>query len=174
MNTTTNPQSVINTNGQNVTLTWIRSDDLSTFKPFYQVYGIPFNQDGEILLIQEKGKWKIPGGTPENEETDLDTLSRELLEEADISVSQIIPLGAQKVDYPNNPNKEEGDLYYQLRYVCLVDELLPQTPEPDTGITNPRKYIPASQITEYVKWGEVGKAMFDDAIKTFQEKLALR
>lgn len=170
MSSTINPQSIIKSNGQDVTLTWIKSEDLSSFKPFYQVYGIPFNQAGEILLIQEKGKWKIPGGTPEGEEVDVDTLKRELVEEADISVSKIIPLGAQRVDYPNNPNKEEGDLYYQLRYVCLVDELLPQTPDPDTGITNPRKYIPADQITEYVKWGDVGNAMFRDAIALFKAK----
>ncbi len=170
MSATISPQSIIKSNGQDITLTWIKSEDLSLFKPFYQVYGILFNQAGEILLIQEKGKWKIPGGTPEGEETDVDTLKRELVEEADISVSKIIPLGAQRVDYPNNPNKKEGDLYYQLRYICLVDELLPQTPDPDTGITNPRKYIPADQITEYVKWGEAGNAMFRDAITLFKDK----
>jgi len=171
MSAITNPQSVIKSNGQDVTLTWIKSDDLSSFKPYYQVYGILFNQTGEILLIQEKGKWKIPGGTPETGETDVDTLKRELTEEADVTVSKVIPLGAQRVDYPNNPNKQEGDLYYQLRYICLVDELLPQTPDPDTGIVNPRKFVPADQITEYVKWGEVGNAMFADAIMLHKQKL---
>lgn len=171
MNTITNIQSIIKSNGQDVTLTWIKSDDLSPFKPYYQVYGIVFNQAGEILLIQEKGKWKIPGGTPEGKETDIDTLKRELTEEADVTVSKVLPLGAQRVDYPNNPNKQEGNLYYQLRYICLVDELLPQTPDPDTGITNPRKYVPANQITQYVKWGEVGNAMFDDAISLFKKLL---
>jgi|WetSurMetagenome_2_1015567.scaffolds.fasta_scaffold33805_1 8-oxo-dGTP pyrophosphatase MutT (NUDIX family) len=164
------PQTKMNSDGQEVTLTWIRSDDLTEFRPFYQVYGIIFNNKGEILLIQEKSKWKIPGGTPEKGETDIETMKRELIEEADVKVSKVLPLGAQRVDYPNNPKKEEGDLYFQLRYVCLADELLPQTPDPDTGIVNPRMFVPAEKVTEYVKWGNTGNAMFADAIK-LSEKL---
>lgn len=171
MSTTTDPQSIIKSNGQDVTLTWVRSDELTQFKPYFQVYGIVFNQAGEILLIQEKGKWKIPGGTPETGETDIDTLKRELVEEADVTVSKVFPLGAQKVDYPNNPKQSEGELYYQLRYICLIDELLLQTPDPDTGITNVRKFVPAEEVTEWVKWGNVGDAMFHDAIELFKTKL---
>jgi len=170
MSAIANPKTVIKSNGQDITLTWIKSNNLSTFKPYYQVYGILFNLTGEILLIQEKGKWKIPGGTPKTDETDIDTLKRELVEESDVTVSKIFPLGAQKVEHPNNPNKEEGSLYYQLRYVCLVNKLLPQTPDPDTGITNPRKYVPSNQVTEYVKWGKVGNALFTDAINLFKKK----
>lgn len=171
MNQVQLPQEKLYSNGQEITLTWLKSDDLSEFKPFYQVYGIVFNNKGEILLIEEKGKWKIPGGTPEKGETDVETMKRELIEEADIAVSKVLPLGGQRVDYPNNPNREEGDLYYQLRYVCLLDELLPQTPDPVTGIVNPRMFVPAEKVTEYVKWGDAGRAMFEDAIKLYNEKL---
>lgn len=164
-------ETTLNTDKGKVLLTWIRTDNLIQFKPYFQVYGIIFNDIGEILLIQEKGKWKIPGGTPKDNETAIETLKRELLEEADVQVTDILPLGVQKIDYPNNPNKAEGDLYFQYRFVCLVDKLLDPTPDPDTGIINPRMFVPSKKITEHVKWGEVGKAMFGDAIKLFEDKI---
>jgi ADP-ribose pyrophosphatase YjhB (NUDIX family) len=165
------PQTIITSNGQDITLTWIKSDDLSGFKPFFQVYGIVFNSNSEILLIQEKGKWKIPGGTPEKGENEIETLKRELAEEADVVISKTLPLGAQRVDFPNNPNRDEGDLYFQLRYVCLVEKLLLQTPDPCTGIVNQRMFVPTDKVTEYVKWGNTGNAMFADAIRLFNERL---
>ena len=173
MNIIKKPETFIETDKGKILLTWIRADDLSEFKPCFQVYGIIFNNIGEILLIQEKGKWKIPGGTPEGNETAVETLKRELLEEADVEVMDILPLGAQRVDYPNNPNKDEGDLYFQYRFICSVDKLLDPTPDPDTGIINPRMFVPSEKITEYVKWGKVGEAMFDDAISLFNERIKI-
>lgn len=163
-------KSIMKSPTGDIVLTWIRTDNSQNYQPYFQVYGIVFNDKGEILLIQEKGKWKIPGGTPEEGETDLATLKRELLEEADVAISKAIPLGVQRVDYPNNPNKEEGDLYYQYRYICLLDKLIDQTPDPATGITNPRKFVAADSVTEYIKWGESGNAMFEDASKLYEEK----
>ena len=132
---------------------------------------VSFKRPSRTVPEGLEGGWKIPGGTPEKGETDIETMKRELVEEADVVVSKVLPLGAQRVDFPNNPNKDEGDLYYQLRYVCLVDELLPQTIDPVKGIINPRMFVPAEKVTEYVKWGDVGAAMFADAIKLYNEKL---
>ena len=90
MNITKKTETIIKTDKRKIVLTWIRTDNLCQFKPYFQVYGIIFNSAGKILLIQEKGKWKIPGGTPENGETAVKTLKRELLEEADLTVTDII------------------------------------------------------------------------------------
>jgi 8-oxo-dGTP pyrophosphatase MutT (NUDIX family) len=170
MNTRKLPKTTLESPTGDITLTWIRTSDLHKYKPYFQVYGVVFNNKDEVLVIQEKGKWKIPGGTPEKGETDLETLERELIEEADVAISEAVPLGVQRVDYPNNPNKEDGDLYYQYRYICLLDRLLDQTLDPATGIINPRMFVPANKVTEYIKWGEVGKAMFEDAKTLYQEK----
>ena len=164
------PRTILKSPTGDITLTWIRTDDFQNYQPFFQVYGIVFNDKGEVLLIQEEGKWKIPGGTPEEGETGLATLKRELLEEADVTISKAIPLGVQRVDYPNNPNKEEGELYFQYRYVCLLDRLLAQTPDPDTGITNPRMFVSVDEAIEHAKWGKTGAAMFRDAIELWQEQ----
>jgi ADP-ribose pyrophosphatase YjhB (NUDIX family) len=160
------------TNHHDVTLTWLQSDQLEQYQPYRQVYGVVFNATGEILLIQENGKWKIPGGTPEANETAEETLRRELTEEADVTISKLAPIGVQRVEHPNNPNTGEGDVFYQYRYACLLDELQPSSPDPATGMTHPRKFVPAAQVTDHVKWGPSGDAMFKAAIKVYEEKLA--
>ena len=106
----------------------------------------------------------IPGGTPEGNETPEETLKRELIEEADVTVSKMLPLGAQKVVELNNPNKSP---YYQYRYICFIEELLPQTPDPDNGLIYNRLLVPSSVVTEHVKWGITGEALFKDAIELF-------
>jgi len=155
-----------------VTMTWMRDDDIEKFSPVTQIYAVVFNDKGEILVAREAedGKWQIPGGKPEGNEDFREAVTRELLEEVDVQVGEIYPLGAQKTEMPGNPNKEEGDLFYQLRCVVELGELLPQTPDPDRGNVWQRKFVPAEEITSYIKWGEVGDAMFKDAIALWREK----
>lgn len=151
------------------TFTWIKDDDVSDYKPVTQVYGICFNEKGEILVHSDAGSaWGIPGGTPEEGENFEETLRRELLEEVDVEVEKCIPLGAQLVSVPNNPNKVQGDRFYQLRYVCIGTKALPQTPDPDNGRVHDRKFVPMEQITEVVKWGKSGAALFKDAIELYK------
>lgn len=156
-------------NNQTVTLTWIKSINLTDYNPITQVYGIIFNEKGEILVCREKpeDKWQIPGGHPEKGETSDQTLVRELKEEVDVTIKEVVPLGVQKVEFPDNPNKKEGDLFYQVRYIAILDKLLPQTPDPANGNTWERKFVPVSKITEYIKWGNVGEEMLKDAITLF-------
>lgn len=163
----TNVQSKHKWGDYETTNTWIRTDSLDNLTPVTQVYGICFNDKNEILVCREgkDGPWQIPGGHPENDETIEETLSREMLEEVDVKVKNIKLLGVQKVDFPNNPTKSQGDIFYQVRCICEVDELLPQTPDPDSGKTWERKFVSAEEVTEYVKWQETGDAMFKDAIQ---------
>ena len=164
---TTNNVSILNTKDGDVTLTWIQDKNVTKYSPFFQVYGLCFNTKGDLLVINEKGKWKIPGGTPENNETPEDTLIRELKEEADVTISKLVPLGVQRVDFPNNPNKKEGDLYYQYRYICLIDKELDRTPDPDNGLVHPRKFVTQKEQQEMINWGNAGNAMFEAAFKEF-------
>ena len=165
------PKSSYIFNGIEVTMTWILDSDLDKYTPVTQIYGIIFNDKGEILVSRETpdSKWQISGGKPEKGETNEEAVRRELLEEVDVKAGTVYSLGAQRTEIPNNPNKNEGDLFYQLRYVVELGELLPQTPDPDRGNVWERMFVPAEKITEYIKWGEVGNAMFDDAIKLWKE-----
>lgn len=151
-----------NWNGQDIVYTWIPTDDVGNFSPVTQVYGVCVDNDGKILIIKDK-RWQIPGGTPEEGESFTETLKRELLEEAQTEVGELLPLGVQEVSYPNNPDKEQGDLFYQYRYVAKIKKINPMQADPDTGRIYERKFVSFDEIGEYVKWGDVGNEMFKDA-----------
>ncbi len=142
-------------------LTWIpcTEEELVNYQPVTQAYGIVFENQGQLLIINENEEWgwKPAGGTPEGDETLVEALIRELREEADVRVKDIRLLGVQKVE-------QEGKVFYQARFTCRVDELLPQTIDPAKGVVLPRKLVPAEEINEWVKWGATGRAMFESAI----------
>jgi|SRR5581483_4663325 len=165
-------QSSYNFKGVQVTMTWMPEREFRDYEPVTQVYGIVFNDKGEILIARESssGKWQLPGGKPEKGESIEETVRRELLEEVDVKAGIIYPLGVQKTEMPGNPNQDEGDLFYQVRCVVELGELLPQTPDPDRGNVWERMFVSAEKVTEYIKWGTVGDAMFADAIKLWKEK----
>ncbi len=151
-------------------LTWIPDADFSSISPISQVYAVVFNNKGEILVCRHdsNSKWQIPGGTPDGSETLEETLRRELIEEADVTISKFFPLGAQKVEEEVNGEKVLSS--FQVRYVCLLDQMLPQTPDPDPkkNFIWERKFVSQSEINTYVNWGEIGNAMFSEAIEIYK------
>lgn len=164
------PTSYLKINGITIKMTWERERSIEKYRPITQVYGIVFNNKGEILICRETpdDKWQIPGGKPEEGESIEEALNRELEEEVGVKASKVLPLGVSQVEYPNNPNHQEGELFYQARYVVILDELLPQSPDPATGHVWERRFVPANQITYFVDWGELGTAMFRDARDLFE------
>jgi len=156
-------------NNHKIVVEWIKNSHLTKYSPITQVYGIVFNKKGEILICREKSqdKWQIPGGHPEKGESLGQTLKRELEEEVNVKIRKIRPLGVQKVKFLNNPDRKEGDLFFQARYFAILDKLLPQAPDPASGSTWERKFVSANKITQYIKWGKTGKTIFDDALKAF-------
>jgi len=167
--------NTINFEGTDIRYTWYPGDILDNYQPFNQVYGVVFNSNGEIL-IQRRGDraWCLPGGTVEENETAEQTLRREVIEEADVTIINPILLGGQRVQFPGghnpNPSKRGGDDFYQLRFYGEVDEILPQTPDPDHGIINERLFVEQSEINEYLHWGVTGKVIFDQAIALYRIK----
>jgi hypothetical protein len=85
------------------------------------------------------------------------------LEEVDTEIKDTKPLGVQKVTFPDDPDKNKA--IYQVRCIAKLKKLLPQTPDPANGHTWERKFVPASEITNYVNWGKTGMAIFTDASK---------
>lgn len=156
------PKQTIDWGGKRVVIEWIKTNSLEGMTPIMQVYGVCFNDKNEILISRKVGdeKWIIPGGHPEGNETIEETLRRELIEEADIKVKNIKVLGAQKI----YPEKKPEEYIYQVRCICKLDKLLPQTIDPAENVNWERKFVPANKITEFVKWGVTGDAMFRDAI----------
>lgn len=157
------PQNEIDYNGTKILIEWINTRDVEKHQPITQVYGVVFNNKGEILICREKetGEWQIPGGHPEEGESVSQTLERELFEEVDVTVKSIIPLGTQRISFPDNPEKS---IIYQVRCIATLDKLLPQTIDPASGNVWQRKFVPPNEITQHVSWGITGNAMFQDAI----------
>ena len=59
-------KDIIEYEGRKVELIWHNNINFSKLKKITQVYGIIFNEKGEILLVSIKeGKWGPPGGPPE-------------------------------------------------------------------------------------------------------------
>ena len=154
-------------NGQKVTYTWIPTNDIEKYQPIRNIVGICLNDKHEVLICQETKEegWKLPGGRPENNETPIETLERELMEEVDIVVENIKAIGTQRVDFPNNPKQSEGDLFYQVRYFCKIKKILPQTIDPDTEVLYDRKFIPIIELNKYLKWGEIGEAIINKVLE---------
>jgi 8-oxo-dGTP diphosphatase len=74
------------------------------------------------------GGRNLPGGTPEVYDDGWDaTLRREVLEEADITLRDVVPLGYQEV------RSEDSEPFAQLRVAARVHEWREPTPDPDSG-----------------------------------------
>jgi len=75
---------------QAVKISWIPASDQPIYDSIYnitQVYGLCFDDNDRILIFKSaKGHWTLPGGTPEANETVIETLIRELQEEVSIQV----------------------------------------------------------------------------------------
>lgn len=159
-----------------VLTTWIRvrsRKKMEQYQPCKQVYGVCFNDNDEILVVEEywRGTWTIMGGAPDEGETAEQTLARELMEEADVELVKMYPIGVQKVEEFYEDRYTPSSVYYQWRFVGRIAKLHPQTPDPDTGITYQRKFVPKSEINEVVDWGPTGEAMFKAAIETLDRRV---
>lgn len=153
------PTKTIDWNGRKITMTWMN------VVPTTQAYCICFNERDEILILDQKGDhtWTLPGGTVEEDETLEQTLIREVGEEADVTIKNIQLLGIQRVDDP-----EKRGTHFQARYIAKIDKILPQTIDLALGRIHERKWVPSSEVTKYIKWGDTGDAIFADAINVYK------
>ena len=135
---------------------WIENCELNNQKKT-QVSGYVFNKDNKLLIVKNGEKWTIPGGHYEKGDTELETLNRELMEEACVTLKEIKYLGAVEV-------LENEEIYYQLRYTAKVDKELPFKQEWEIS---ERKFISLSELDNYIEWanGITFKSQIKSAIK---------
>jgi 8-oxo-dGTP pyrophosphatase MutT (NUDIX family) len=148
---------------------WFDNVDFSNLKNVKQVYGILFNEEGKILIINTVGNWQLPGGKPEEGESWKDALIREVMEEADIEIEQIIPLGHQIVS--EIKDEKSGEVFCQLRCLAKISKINELTEDPATGIIPERKFIDSSKFSDYCPWGKIGQHIIDKAKVIFQKEI---
>lgn len=132
---------------------WHRAWPPPEVLPVRQVYAWVVNQGARALLLDMPGGWNLPGGTPEHVDCDWRaTLDREVLEEADVTLRDVVPLGYQEV------RPQGGVPFAQLRVAARVGRWLPATPDPDSGQVYPRVWVPLGEAAERLGWDEPGRA----------------
>lgn len=132
---------------------WFEDTNFSNVENIKQVYGILFNNEGKFLIINTVGNWQLPGGKPEEGETWEETGIREAIEEADVEIEDIIPLGYQKV---SELKKDRNPPFHQLRFTAKITKLNEPSVDPWTGKIPERKFILPEEFLEYCPWGEIG------------------
>lgn len=123
-----------------------------------QVYGVCFLGD-RIIIVRDgpTNQWSLPGGTIEKGETIERALARELLEETNTKLLRWIPIGAQKVIFP------DGNFSYQLRVVAVVEKIGEFISDPGGGIQE-NKYISPHDVKKYFDWGKIGERIIERGI----------
>jgi 8-oxo-dGTP pyrophosphatase MutT (NUDIX family) len=140
-----------------LTCIWDDSPNLPPRERTTQASGVCFTDDGQIVLVGDGRGWCLPGGHPEQGETVVEALAREVLEEACAVVEQCAYLGAQRVDDPI-----EAEPYFQTRWWARV-KLLPFAPRHET---TERKLVAPDEFVAALNWnmGRIARAILEAAL----------
>ncbi len=141
---------------------WRENFDV-TGKKVTQVSGYVFNDEGKLLIVHNKetNTWTIPGGHLEPNETREETLKRELMEEACVTLKDINYLGAVEV--------VEDETYYQTRYTAHINEALPFKEEWEI---DERKFVTIDELPKYITWanGVTFRAQINSTLDFWKNK----
>ena len=141
--------------GKEVRFDIFELSDFSNIKNINQVYGFILNENNEVLLVAHKELiWSIPGGHIEADERPIETLRRELYEEAGaiLDPKNCIPFFLQKA-YKRVGKEWQFD-EIQVRYIVknAVFEKFISDPDQDDPILY-QKFFPIPSLKEFLKWG---------------------
>lgn len=166
-----NHKRIIYVQGKKYILTWHLVDDFSKIPKnrVNGIYCVPFDKNGRILIVdvKENNGWAIPGGGVENGESYFETLRRECMEEADMEIYDMKPLGYNETVEIDENGKE--NVIYRLRYFARIAKLNKQTTDPATGFIAFRKLIKPEDFAFYCPWGFQGDEMIKKAVKMFKQ-----
>ncbi len=138
---------------------WFDNTDFSKLENIKQVYGVLFNNKGELLIVNTVGNWQLPGGKPEKMEELKETLVREVKEEASVEIEDIKPIGYQVISEIKGDGN--GPEFCQIRFAAKIKKLNKIDTDPATGKIPKRKFIKKSEFLEYCPWGKIGQHVIE-------------
>ena len=121
---------------------------------FGRIMGLVNYKSEIVLILHEKGSWNFPGGHMEAGENAMETLLRELDEEADVKAKPEAVEPVLLVKTFTMPDDEWIEDETQLICYAEIDELPPLTPDPDEDIID-RKLVSVDEIYEYIMWDSI-------------------
>ena len=110
--------------------------------------GYCFDDILKILIIKNKRGWGFPGGHPELGEGPEDALSREVTEEACVTLKKPRLIGYMEVKDPQNESIE-GAHYIQLRYLAKIETVNEFKKEFETS---ERDFVDVDSLPQYISW----------------------
>lgn len=127
-------------------------------KNIQKIHGVCFSDDKLLVVYHnEWGIWGIPGGTREEDEEILFTLSREIQEETACNLVYSNPIGYQEIKHSDGTN------YYALFYYCEV--------KPDgefngdiAGSITAQEWINPEDYHKYIEQKPFRKIIIEDAL----------
>lgn len=131
-----------------------KTDTFETIQNANQVYGLIIDREGKLLTVAGKTKiWILPGGTVERGEDYLNTLNREIYEEAAVRLDQstIKPVFYQKIFSKTKTGWQY--LSTGVRYLAKVAKKEVFTKDPD-GHVKFQKWVEIDKLDEFIKWGK--------------------
>ena len=109
-----------------------------------QVYGWIITKDHHLVLVSKDNvKWQFPGGKPNLEENFVDTLTREVLEETSLDISE---MDKSFFGYYEIISEDEPP-FLQVRYIVICDK---NSKELKLGVKNEDKDQVNEDIVKYV------------------------
>lgn len=119
--------------------------------------------NGKLVIVYAKKRdtWEIPGGGREQGEAFDDCITREILEESNMKVIKLVPIGYDTFSYDNGEENQ-----YVLRYAALVEPIGEFSGDgAEDGEITEVKLIDPSQYSMYFDWGERSAVMIEKAKK---------
>ena len=98
------------------------------------------------MIVRTKDHWTIPGGKPEVGETFVQTLHREVLEEAQVEITNTYYLG-----YASSRDLLSGQVSYQLRYRAQLKSIKSKTLSMETNAT---AWVNPENLSRYIPWAK--------------------
>lgn len=135
-----------------ITYTW-HPKEIIDGVPAWQIYVFCILPDNKIVLVRDSGETRFtpPGGRIDPGEDPLTAAKREVLEEAQIELSDLKLLGSLEIENPSDPDEIQKH-HLQVRYIAHIESMPDFVPNKDGWETEERIVVDVNDLPANVSW----------------------